>query len=224
MDQRLTGAGKLSRKVLTTLLTVGILSMGTCWAVDNSIYIDQSGSFGNITITQDGAGNTVKGLTSSGQAGQRTDGAIINGDNTQITISQIGSGNTLALASNGSTMVGYRDTTINYSATAQGSSALIQNIGASNLIGVTQTGNQSTVEARLNGSRSTISINAAGTLDAVSAINTGGDSSINIIRFSNELLQIYFPSVSKRWYSFTHFCRNSSTSSGLHCNCIAIEL
>lgn len=173
----LKGSGKLSRKLLTILIMAAMPGLG--YAVDNSIYIDQSGSFGNISITQDGAGNTVQGVVNNA-AGQRTDAATMTGDNSQITINQVGSGNQLSLSSQGSTMNGYRDTTINYSAVARDTRTLIINNGASNLIGITQTGNQSQVEARAIGDRNSISINAAGTGDNVKAGIQGGDSAIKI--------------------------------------------
>jgi hypothetical protein len=173
----LKGAGNLSRKLIAILVVAAMPSLG--YAVDNSIYIDQSGSFGNISITQDGAGNTVKGVVSNA-AGQRTDAATLSGDNSQITINQIGSGNTLSISSQGSTMTGYRDTTINYSAVARDTQTLIINNGASNLIGITQTGNQSNVETRVIGGRNQVSINAAGTGDVVRAGIQGGDSTINV--------------------------------------------
>ena len=179
MDKSIKGAGKLSRKLLTILVLSAMATSG--YAVDNSIFIDQSGSNSNLTITQDGAGNTVKGLDSNGQPGIRgIDAATIKGDNVQLNVQQVGSGNSLALGIDGSTMNGYRNTTVNYSATAQSSSALINVKGASNQIDVTQTGNNSSVDARINGGRSTISINSAGTSDSVTAGITGGDSSINV--------------------------------------------
>ena len=85
----LKGAGKLSRKLLTILIMAAMPGLG--YAVDNSIYIDQSGSNATINITQDGAGNTVKGLTSN-----RTDSAMINADGTNIDIKQVGAGNTVS--------------------------------------------------------------------------------------------------------------------------------
>ena len=59
METRKKGGGGLSRKLLTVML-FGISV--TSWAVDNSVYIDQAGDDSTITMTQDGAGNKVKGI------------------------------------------------------------------------------------------------------------------------------------------------------------------
>lgn len=64
-------------------------------AADNSIYIDQAGGQAVVTMTQDGAGNIIRGIQSVGSG--NTTPAKINGDNNQVTVSQIGSGNTLSL-------------------------------------------------------------------------------------------------------------------------------
>ena len=59
------GGGGLSRKLLTVmLLSISTISLAT----DNSIYIDQAGDNSTITMTQDGAGNRVKGILSNGTA------------------------------------------------------------------------------------------------------------------------------------------------------------
>ena len=179
METSLKGAGKLSRKILTILTLAAMPMLG--YAVDNSIFIDQAGSNAVINITQDGAGNTVKGLTSSGQPGQRgIDAATITGDNNQIAVTQVGSGNTLSLGVAGGTMNGYANTQVTYSATAANSSALINVNGLSNRVGVTQTGDNSSVETRVIGGRNNVSINAAGSGDSVRAGIQGGDSTINV--------------------------------------------
>ena len=58
-------------KLLTMLLAV--VTTAT-YAVDNSIYIDQLGDNATVNISQDGAGNRVKGII-SGNPGQTTDPA-----------------------------------------------------------------------------------------------------------------------------------------------------
>ena len=64
-------------------------------AADNSIYIDQSGSNASVSVTQDGAGNVVRGIQGVGSS--NTTPAKIYGDGTLVAVSQIGSGNTLSL-------------------------------------------------------------------------------------------------------------------------------
>jgi hypothetical protein len=78
-------------KLLTMLLSAIITS---AYAVDNSIYIDQLGDNATVTITQDGAGNRVKGIV-SGNAGNTSDPAKIYGDGINVTVNQTGAGNSL---------------------------------------------------------------------------------------------------------------------------------
>ena len=140
MKKSLKGAGNLSRKIITILVLSAMSGLG--YAVDNSIYIDQSGSNATINITQDGAGNTVNGLNSNGNAGQRSDAATLVGDGAQINVTQVGSGNTLSLSSNGGTANGSSQVTqITSNTTARDTTTLIKNVGDSNVIGITQTGN-----------------------------------------------------------------------------------
>jgi hypothetical protein len=179
MLQSLKGAGGLSRKLLTILVLAAMPMLG--YTADNSIYIDQTGTGATINITQDGAGNTVQGISNSGTAGIRTDAATLNGDGAQINITQVGSGNTLSLSSQGGKAVGSsQETSITSTTTAENTNTLIKNVGDSNVIAITQTGNQSNVDARVTGNSNGISITSAGQGDVVQASITGGNSNINI--------------------------------------------
>jgi hypothetical protein len=95
MKKRITGGGKLSRKVLTSLMMAGMLSSGA-WA--NDVYVEQIGDNAIVSITQTGAGNMVNG--NIGGLGNADDAALIRGDLNDVTISQIGSGNILSLILN----------------------------------------------------------------------------------------------------------------------------
>lgn len=185
MNKSLKGAGELSRKVLTILMLAVMPSLG--YAVDNSIFIDQTGGNAVVNITQDGAGNTVKGIVNNAPGMRGLDAAILKGDSLMINIDQVGSGNTLSLGVDSSAMVGYRNPTINYSATANNTSAIINMKGGqSNLIDVTQTGNTSSVDARvIDSSRSNITINSAGTGDAITSLISGSGDSLTNITLSN---------------------------------------
>jgi len=177
----LKGAGKLSRKLLTILVVAAMPTLG--YAVDNSIFIDQSGSNAVVNITQDGAGNTVKGIVNNAPGIRGIDSAVLKGDSLMINIDQVGSGNTLSLGVDSSAMNGYRNPTVNLSTTANNTTALINMKGGqSNLIDVTQTGNTSSVDARIiDSSRSNITINSAGTGDQITSLISGsGDTITNI--------------------------------------------
>lgn len=98
MKKRITGGGKLSRKVLTSLMMAGMLSSGA-WA--NDVYVEQIGDNSIISITQTGAGNMVNGNV--GGTGNTDDAAIIRGDLNNVTISQIGASNTISMIINNET-------------------------------------------------------------------------------------------------------------------------
>ena len=49
--------------LVSVLLAFGI---GIAYGADNSIYIDQSGDNSTIAVTQDGAGNVVRGIQGVG--------------------------------------------------------------------------------------------------------------------------------------------------------------
>jgi hypothetical protein len=114
MKKRITGVGKLSRKVLTSLMMAGMLSSGA-WA--NDVYVEQIGDNTVVSITQTGAGNMVNG--NIGGLGNADDAALIRGDLNDVTISQIGSGNTLSLI-------------LNNEANGMGSTVVISADGSSN--------------------------------------------------------------------------------------------
>jgi hypothetical protein len=95
MKKRITGGGKLSRKILTSLMMAGMLSSGA-WA--NDVYVEQIGDNSSVSITQTGAGNMVNGNV--GGNGNVDDAALIRGDLNNVTISQIGASNTLSMIIN----------------------------------------------------------------------------------------------------------------------------
>jgi hypothetical protein len=182
MNKSLKGGGELSRKVLTILMLAVMPTLG--YAVDNSIYIDQTGSNAVINITQDGAGNTVKALTSN-----RTDAALINADGANIAITQVGSGNTVSLGVSASVTSGI-STDITYSTGTSGvtGSTAIFNVNAggnqSNAsktsINVLQTGNSSKFEADVTGTGNSISATTAGPSDDVYSKMRGSSNTANI--------------------------------------------
>ena len=81
-------------------------------AVDNSIYIEQTGDNATITMLQDGAGNRIRGIQGVGTG--NTTAAKIIGDNIQVDVSQVGSGNILNLGVNTSTANGASPTSVSY--------------------------------------------------------------------------------------------------------------
>ena len=72
-----------------------MLSSGA-WA--NDVYVEQIGDNSTVSITQTGAGNMVNGNV--GGTGNTDDMALIRGDFNDVTVNQIGTGNTLSILLN----------------------------------------------------------------------------------------------------------------------------
>ena len=175
MDTRNTGAGKLSRKLLTILMLSGMATLGH--AADNSIYIDQSGDFANVTINQDGAGNQVKGLTSAVATNSPTDPAIIRGDGVNVNINQTGSNNKLGLGID-ATMGTSKSVDLTYSTVNLG------NISGSNNLATFQLGTSSARASdtivsviQLNGNN-LANVSMVGSDNQLTAIQSGGSATL----------------------------------------------
>jgi len=167
MEKRNKGAGGLSRKLLTILVLSGMTTLG--YAADNSIYIDQSGDFANVTINQDGAGNQVKGLTSAVATNSPTDPALIRGDGVNVNINQTGSNNKLGLGID-ATMGTSKSVDLTYSTVNNG------NISGSNNLATFQLG--------------TSSARASDTIVSVIQLNGNNLANVSIVGSDNQLTAI----------------------------------
>ena len=125
----------------------GMATLG--FAADNSIYIDQSGDFANVTINQDGAGNQVRGLQSTG-GDDKTVAAVIRGNSVMVNIDQTGSSNKLDLGIN-ATVSGTKSVDLTYSTVNSG------NITGSNNTAIFQLG--TSVTALSNSIVSVVQVN-----------------------------------------------------------------
>jgi hypothetical protein len=175
MDKSMKGAGGLSRKILTILMLSAMTTLG--YAADNSIYIDQSGDFNNITINQDGAGNQVKGLTAAVATNSSTDAAIIRGDGVNVNINQTGSNNKLGLGID-ATMGTSKSVDLTYSTVNSG------NISGSNNLATFQLGTSSARASdtivsvtQLNGGN-TAYVTMSGSDNQLTAIQSGGSATL----------------------------------------------
>lgn len=174
MDKRIKGAGSLSRKLTAILVLSAMATLGN--AADNSIYIDQSGDFANVTINQDGAGNQVRGLQSQG-GDDKTVAAIIRGNSVIVNIDQTGSSNKLDLGIN-ATVAGTTSVDLNYSTINSG------NITGSNNTAIFQLGTNTT--ALSNSVVSVIQVNGnnyaevrmTGNDNQLTALQSGGSASL----------------------------------------------
>ena len=163
MKKSLKGVGKLSRKLLTILVLSGMATLGM--AADNSIYIDQSGDFANVTINQDGAGNQVRGL-SAVTSNDPTAPAIIRGNNVLVNINQTGSSNKMNLgidAQNGTS------SSVNFS---------YSTINSGNLTG---SNNNATFQIGTSSSK------ASDTVVSVTQLNGGNTANVSMVGSDNQL-------------------------------------
>lgn len=163
MNTGIKGAGKLSRKILTILMLSAMATLG--YAADNSIYIDQSGDFANVTINQDGAGNQVRGL-SAVQSNDPTAPAIIRGDGVLVNVNQTGSSNKLNLGID-AVMGTIGSVNFNYSTVNSG------NISGSNNTAIFQLG--------------TSSARASDTVVSVIQLNGGNNATVSMSGNDNQL-------------------------------------
>lgn len=174
MDKRNKGVGKLSRKLLTILVLSGMTTLGH--AADNSIYIDQSGDFANVTINQDGAGNQVRGLQSTG-GDDKTIAALIRGNAVTVNIDQTGSTNKLDLGID-ATVSGTKSVDLTYSTINSG------NVTGSNNTAIFQLGTSTTTLS--NSIVSVIQVNGGnyaevrmtGNDNQLAALQSGGSASL----------------------------------------------
>ena len=168
------GVGGLSRKLLTVIL----LSVSTIsWATDNSIYIDQAGDNSTITMTQDGAGNRVKGILTNGTAGANTDPSKLVGNNQTVTVNQAGPNNVLTLGANSTVGTNGKGIDINYQVDVGGNIGFInsnnngQGVSAGNLIDIIQLGGNAVATISMLGNTNSLTVRSGG----------GGGNSIDAI-------------------------------------------
>ena len=170
----MTGGSGLSRKLLTVmLLSVSAIS----WATDNSIYIDQAGDNSTVTMTQDGAGNRVKGILTNGTAGANTDPSKLVGNVQTITVNQAGPNNVLTLGANSTVGTNGKGIDINYQVDVGGNIAFINSnnnglgVSAGNLIDIIQLGGNAVATISMLGNTNSLTVRSSG----------GGGNSIDAI-------------------------------------------
>ena len=170
----MTGVSGLSRKLLTVML----LSASTIsWATDNSVYIDQAGDNSTITMTQDGAGNRVKGILTNGTAGSNTDPVKLVGNVQTVTINQVGPNNVLTLGANSTVGTNGKGIDINYSVDVGGNIGFINSnnnnlgVSAGNLIDIIQLGGNAVTNVSMLGNSNSLTVRSSG----------GGGNSIDAI-------------------------------------------
>ena len=159
------GGGGLSRKLLTVIL-LSISSIS--WATDNSVYIEQAGDNSTITMTQDGAGNRVKGILTNGTAGANTDPAKLVGNNQTVTVNQAGPNNILTLGANSTVGTNGKGIDINYQVDVGGNVGFINSnnngtgVSAGNLIDIIQLGGNAVSTISMLGNTNSLTVRSSG--------------------------------------------------------------
>ena len=182
MKKSIKGAGKLSRKLLTILVLSAMAIPG--YAADNSIYIDQSGDFNNITMNQDGSGNQIRGLQANG-SDDKTIASVIRGNGVNVNVNQVGSSNKLDLGINaimaGNKSVDFTYSTVNSGNLTGSNNTAIFQLGngsatsANTIVNVTQVNGSNYAEVRMQGSDNTLNATqSGGGASLVSSVNASG--------------------------------------------------
>jgi hypothetical protein len=169
MINRMKGAGKLSRKLLTILVLSAMPTLG--YASD--VYIDQAGDSSIFNITQSSGNNRVG-----------TDGtpSMFSGNNILVDIIQTGTLNAADLQ-----VLTATDTIIDYTATGDGNTLLVEIGNSGNSLTVVKAGddNRVTMCGTNNGQGTPAGANAScstdvGVVDTVNVANiTGSRNSVN---------------------------------------------
>jgi hypothetical protein len=164
---------------------------GSGMAADNSIYIDQSGDNSTITMTQDGAGNKVKGILLNGNAGGTTDPSKLVGNAQTINIEQTGANNVLALGVNstqGGTVTGYSNigVNLNYQVSGGGNTGYIninnngQGTASGNVVSIIQDGG-ATATLNMTGTSNQLTVNTAGGSGNVFTGTINADETVAVV-------------------------------------------
>ena len=158
------------KKTFTAIALLALSCVHPAMAADNSVYISQAGNSTTVIMTQDGAGNVIRGIQNVG--GSNTTPALITGNANTVTTDQIGTGNTLDLGLQTSIQNGSSGgNQFSYHVYGNNSRAVIDsnnsgvNTSASNTVSVTQTGDFSYAN-----------VNVLGALNTITATTTGGNN------------------------------------------------
>ena len=153
----------------------------TAFASDNSIYIDQAGDNAVVTMTQDGAGNHIRGV---GALSNDT-AAKLYGDGLNVDIVQTGSGNTLNLGAQTGTSAGIASL-IRYHATGNNNLAIVDMNNANtmsslaNLIDVSQTGDTTNTEIHMKGSNNAMQVIQVGNNNLYQATVEASNTQVSV--------------------------------------------
>lgn len=168
-------------------VAMALLMSISVFAADNSIYIDQSGDNTNVTMTQDGAGNIVRGIQGVGSS-NTTPAKIVGNDNT-VSIQQIGSGNRLDFGINTTiaNAAQQNGNVFNYRVTGNNGIAIInsnndgQGTSASNYVDIDQTGNNSYTNINILGTNNKIvGVTDGGSNNSITSVISGESNVQNI--------------------------------------------
>jgi len=154
------------KKLNKVMAGIALLFAASSFAADNTIYIDQAGDNGIITMTQDGASNRIRGIQGAGTG--NTTPSKIRGDNVTLTVEQIGSGNILNLGVVTGTASGGVDTSVVYKVNGSNAVGTInmnnagQGTANSNTVNIEQSGDGAIANLNMLGSNNVFTVDTAG--------------------------------------------------------------
>lgn len=149
-------------------MVVLALFVQNAWASDNSVYMDQAGDNSSITITQDGAGNRVRGILLNGNEGHNNDYSVLEGNHQTILIHQVGQNNILSMGLKTSVGANGQGINLTYIVTHGNNTGYINsnNAGAAssqgNTVTINQSGGSALTNLNLLGADNTLSVTSAG--------------------------------------------------------------
>ena len=131
-----------------------LVMVGNASAQQNTVYVEQIGSGSTINFTQTGVGNAI---------GNPTTKAVVNGNNNDVTVDQIGNTNIAALNVQGDSI------TILSTTTGDGNSVTIN-------CGVTGSCDGSTITNTITGDGNQVTTNAEGLTNSTVTITTNNNT------------------------------------------------
>lgn len=171
-----------TRNIAKAIAGLFLVMSASVYAVDNSIYIDQTGDNATINISQDGAGNRVRGIQGVGTSNATP--AIINGDGISVDITQAGAGNVLNMGVKTTTAAGSAPTSINYNVSGG------YNTGTINLNNAgTGVNASTTLDITQSNGNNTTNVNILGNKNSLTAVQSGGTATLNSTVNADETTQ-----------------------------------
>jgi len=198
MKKSLKGGGKLSRKLLTTLVLSAMATLGTSVYAQsvntnaanstgpNTVYIEQLGSSNVVIIEQVGGSNKVGGTANTTPSD--TNYATINGSSNAVTLTQTGDGNLSQYLIKGNNNI-YTSTILGGSNTSTLTMGDLNTNTLRSSVTETITGSNNTVIQNVVGNDIISLLSITGNYNEVTKnlLSTNGNSNVSITGSNNKI-------------------------------------